>query len=255
MSLFSDNIRLLRVQKNISQEKLATALLIARARYVKYESGTSEAPYDILKRISKYYHVSIDLLLNVDLRKIDMDGILKLEGNRLLLPIAVDARGENIIEIIPHKAKAGYLNGYSDPEFIESLPHISVPFLGEGKFRALPIDGDSMPPHRDSSYIIGKYIEDKADIRDNKTYVLLTRSEGIVYKRIKRNGQDKLTLISDNAFYEPYTIHLSDILEMWRYAGSLDTKEFEPDDIQIQSIQDMFYSLRNEIRALHPTKL
>lgn len=141
MSLFSDNIRFLRIRKNISQEKLASALLIARARYVKYESGTSEAPYDILKRISKFYHVSIDLLLNVDLRKIDMDGLLKLEDNRILLPITIDTGGENTIEIIPQKAKAGYLNGYSDPEFIEGLQQISLPFLKNGKFRAFPVSG------------------------------------------------------------------------------------------------------------------
>lgn len=250
MSLFSDNIRFLRIQKNISQEKLATALLIARARYVKYESGTSEAPYDILKRISKYYHVSIDLLLNVDLRKIDMDGMLKLEDNRILLPITIDMGGENTIEIIPQKAKAGYLNGYSDPEFIEGLQQISLPFLKNGKFRAFPVSGDSMPPHRDGSFIIGKYVESLGEVRDGRTYILLTKSEGIVYKRLNRNGKNSLMLMSDNSFYEPYAVKASDILEIWEYACSIATKEFEPDNLEPQSIRDMFNSLKNEIKAL-----
>lgn len=250
MSLFSDNIRYLRVQKNISQEKLATALLIARARYVKYESGTSEAPYDILKRISKYYHVSIDLLLNVDLRKIDMDGILKLEDNRILLPITIDNVGENTIEIIPQKAKAGYLNGYSDPEFIEGLQQISLPFLKNGKFRAFPVSGDSMPPHRDGSFIIGKYLETIGEVRDGRTYILLTKNDGIVYKRLNRNGKNSLMLSSDNSFYEPYSVKASDILEIWEYACSIATKESEPDSLEPQSIRDMFNTLRDEIKAL-----
>lgn len=250
MSLFSDNIRFLRIQKNISQEKLATALLIARARYVKYESGTSEAPYDILKRISKFYHVSIDLLLNVDLRKIDMDGLLKLEGNRILLPITIDAGGENTIEIIPQKAKAGYLNGYSDPEFIEGLQQISLPFLKNGKFRAFPVSGDSMPPHRDGSFIIGKYLESLGEVRDGRTYILLTKNEGIVYKRLNKNGKNSLVLSSDNSFYEPYSVRASDVLEIWEYACSIATNEFEPDSLEPQSIRDMFNSLRNEIKAL-----
>lgn len=250
MSLFSDNIRFLRVQKNISQEKLATALLIARARYVKYESGTSEAPYDILKRISKHYHVSIDLLLNVDLRKIDMDGMLKLEDNRILLPITIDTGGENTIEIIPQKAKAGYLNGYSDPEFIEGLQQISLPFLKNGKFRAFPVSGDSMPPHRDGSFIIGKYVESLGEVRDGRTYILLTKNEGIVYKRLNKNGKNSLVLTSDNTFYEPYLVKASDILEVWEYACSIATNEFEPDSLEPQSIRDMFNSLKNEIKAL-----
>ena len=250
MSLLSDNIRFLRIQKNISQEKLATALLIARARYVKYESGTSEAPYDILKRISKFYHVSIDLLLNVDLRKIDMDGLLKLEDNRILLPITIDTGGENTIEIIPQKAKAGYLNGYSDPEFIEGLQQISLPFLKNGKFRAFPVSGDSMPPHRDGSFIIGKYVESLGEVRDGRTYILLTKNEGIVYKRLNKNGKNSLVLSSDNSFYEPYSVRASDVLEIWEYACSIATNEFEPDSLEPQSIRDMFNSLRNEIKAL-----
>lgn len=250
MSLFSDNIRFLRIQKNISQEKLASALLIARARYVKYESGTSEAPYDILKRISKFYHVSIDLLLNVDLRKIDMDGLLKLEDNRILLPITIDTGGENTIEIIPQKAKAGYLNGYSDPEFIEGLQQISLPFLKNGKFRAFPVSGDSMPPHRDGSFIIGKYVESLGEVRDGRTYILLTKNEGIVYKRLNKNGKNNLVLSSDNSFYEPYSVRASDVLEIWEYACSIATNEFEPDSLEPQSIRDMFNSLRNEIKAL-----
>jgi hypothetical protein len=38
----------------------------------------------------------------------------KAGDNRILLPITVDQQGENIIEIVPHKAQAGYLSGYAD---------------------------------------------------------------------------------------------------------------------------------------------
>lgn len=250
MSLFSDNIRYLRIQKKISQEKLAEELLITRARYVKYEAGASEAPYDILKRIAHYYHYSIDILLSVDIRKVNVNGLIRLEDNRILLPITIDKDGENTIEIIPQKAKAGYLSGYSDPEFIEGLQQISLPFLKSGKFRAFPVSGDSMPPHKDGSFIIGRYIENLREVRDGRTYVLLTKEEGIVYKRLNKNGMSSLVLSSDNTFYEPYSVKVSDVLEIWEYACSIATNEFEPDDSGPQSIRDMFNSLRNEIKAL-----
>jgi hypothetical protein len=60
MSLFSDNIRQLRVKRYLSGK---TQNLLIRGRYVKYEDGSSEPPYDILKRMSYYFHVSIDILL------------------------------------------------------------------------------------------------------------------------------------------------------------------------------------------------
>lgn len=254
MSLFSDNIRTLRVKKGISQESIATSLEITRERYVKYEYGTSEAPYDILKRIAHFHHISIDLLLSVDIRKIPTDDLLKLEDNRLVLPIMVDSQGENRIEVVTQKVKAGYLTGYADPEFIEALEHVSLPFLRNGKFRAFPINGDSMPPHRDGSLIVGRYLESLSDISNGKTYVLLTKDNGVVYKRVRRNGEGRYVLSSDNDFYTPYEITAESIIEVWAYAASISTHEFEPDDLSPQTIRDMFGQLRNEIIELKRNK-
>lgn len=250
MSLFSDNIRALRIKKDISQGSIAKSLEITRERYVKYEYGTSEAPYDILKRIANFYHISIDLLLSVDVRKIPTDNLLKLEDNRLVLPITVDGKGENQIEVITQKVKAGYLMGYADPEYIERLEHVSLPFLVNGKFRAFPVDGDSMPPHRDGSLIVGRYLENLSEIADGKTYVLLTENDGVVYKRMRGSGEGRYLLSSDNEFYAPYEIDASSILEVWAYAASISTHEFEPDDLSPQSIREMFLELKRAMAEL-----
>lgn len=250
MSLFSDNIRYLRLQKNLSQEKLAENLLISRGRYVPYENGTSEPPYDVLLRISKNFHISIDLLLTVDLRKVPIDDLLTLGDNRILLPITVDRSGNDIIEIVPHKAKAGYLTGYSDPEFIENLQHISLPFLGTGKFRAFPVEGDSMPPHKEGSYIVGRYIESLGEVNDGKTYILLTKNEGVVYKRLNKNGKNTILLNSDNSIYKPYEIKLSEILEIWEFACSVETKPFKPDDLNSLNLKDIIQELRKDIKEV-----
>ena len=249
MSLFSDNIKYLRVNKSLTQQGVADELMITRARLLKYEDGTSQPPIELLKKISNFYNVSIDILVSVDLRKIPMDDLLKLDDNRILLPITVDKQGENFIEIIPHKAKAGYTSGYADPEFIENLQQISLPFLRSGKFRAFPVEGDSMPPHKEGSFIVGKYVEKLGDVMDGKTYILLTKSDGIVYKRLNKNGRN-LTLQSDNRVYRPYEVKASEILEIWEYACSIATKEFLPDDLGTENVKDMFRELRKEILDL-----
>ncbi len=248
MSTLSENLRYLRLQNNYTQERVAEKLIIARPRWQRYEEGKSEPPLELMLRISHLFHVSIDLLLSVDLRKTPLDELIKLEDNRILLPITVDTQGENIIEIIPQKARAGYLTGYSDPEFIESLQHISLPFLKNGKFRAFPVAGDSMPPHKEGSFVVGKYIERLGDVMDGKTYILLTKSEGIVYKRLNKNGRNELMLHSDNSFYPPYKIKVSDVLEIWEYACSIATRE--ADAIQELNITDMFIELKNELKTL-----
>jgi transcriptional regulator with XRE-family HTH domain len=229
MSLFSDNIRNLRVKQKISQEKLAESLAITRGRYVKYEDGTSEAPYEILKKISQYYHISIDLLLSVDVRKIPMDDLLKLGDNRILLPITVDREGDS---------------------FIENLQHISLPWLRNGKFRAFPVDGDSMPPHKSGFFIVGRYVEKLGDVMDGKTYILLTKNEGIVYKRLNKNGKNALVLHSDNAYYKSYEVKASEILEIWEFACSFATEEFGPDDLSPESLKEVLMELRREVREV-----
>ncbi|AWG22130.1 XRE family transcriptional regulator [Flavobacterium faecale] len=247
MSLFSDNIRALRVRHNISQEKVATSLMITRGRYVKYEDGTSEAPYEILKKIAQYYQMSIDLLLSVDIRKIDVNELLKLENNRLVLPIQVDQMGENCIEVVTQKVKAGYLNGYADPEYIEQLQQISLPFLGVGKYRGFPVEGDSMPPHQNGDIIVGRYVEQLGEILGGRTYIIITRTEGMVYKRLNTNKQNTLTVSSDNYFYPPYEVKASDILEIWEYQCSIARSDKKTEELESTTIKNMFVELKKDI--------
>lgn len=252
MSIFSDNIRFLRVKKGLSQQNFADdILIISRDRYSKYESGRSEAPYEVLIKISKYFNVSIDLLLTVDIRKYPMEEILKLPDNRIVLPVVVDKLGNNSIEIVPQKASMGYLTGYSDPEYIESLQRISFPFLTNGKYRAFPAKGDSMPPFKDGSYIIGKYIENIEELKPNKSYVFVTLNDGISYKRLKAKKEKFITVAADNSFYQPYDIPLGEIVEIWQYASGIFPEDFEPDHLENYSLKDMFLELRKDIEELN----
>src|SRR5690606_41605681 len=83
----------------ISQQALADSLKLTRGRYAKYEDGANEPPIEVLVGMSKYFKISLDLLLTVDLAKYPIDRILTLADNRIILPITVDAKGENKIEI------------------------------------------------------------------------------------------------------------------------------------------------------------
>ncbi len=249
MSIFSENLRHLRSKRELSQQQVADALIITRARLSKYEEGKSEPPLDILKRISQYYHVSIDILISVNVKKIPLENLLMMDDNRILLPIAVDKSGKDFIEIVPHKAKAGYLSGYSDPEFIEKLQLMQLPFVSQGKHRAFPIEGDSMPPHKEGSFIVGRYVENIADIKDGKTYVVLSRNEGIVYKRLYRKNKKENTFLlhSDNSVYKPYEVKAGDLFEIWEHVCSFCLKEFLPDDLGALNVKEMLHQLRMEI--------
>lgn len=251
ISILADNIRYLRMQQipELSQQQLAEKLIVTRVSYAKYETAKASPPLDVLLAISRYYHISTDLLLTVDLRKYKLQEMLNLPDNRILLPIKTDSVGENKIEIIPYKASMGYLTGYADPEYIESLQTMSLPFLHNGKYRAFPAEGDSMPPYQDGTYVVGKYIESIADIKVGKTHVLVTRS-GFTFKRIESINTDSITVRSDNEFYDSYDILFVDVWEIWQYAGSFSPKEQEIIDFVNQDVKSMLIKMMQEIREL-----
>ena len=250
MSILGDNIRFLRIRQKLSQQKVAESMFITRGRYAKYEDGAAEPPIEILKKISKFFRISIDLLVSVDIRKYPLDEMLALPDNRILLPIKVDREGNNQIEIIPQKASMGYLSGYMDPGYIESLQSISLPFLHNGKYRAFPADGDSMPPFRSGTYIVGKYLENLSDLKPEKTYIFITTNEGISYKRFKKIEGEALTVASDNTAYLPYNIHLAELREVWEYACSINTSEYAADEFSGQTVREMFLEVRRDIKTI-----
>jgi len=245
------NLRILRKIKKVSQEIVADELKIPRSRFASYEEGRAEPPYNMLVKIADYYHVSIDALLRGDFSKTDPDNLLKIGKNRFLFPILVDKKGNDYIEVIPMKASAGYLNGYADPEFIENLPIMSLPFSVSGKHRSFPIKGDSMPPANSGDFVVGKYVESLTDIKDGKTYILLTKDEGIVYKRVFskvfRNA-GHLELHSDNPQYQPYNVKPKDILEIWEYVCLLRTKDVRPDEINVDSMISFLRQMKVEVK-------
>ncbi len=247
MSILSENMRHLRGLQKYAQQKIADDLLITRGRYAKYEDGSSEPPIEILIRLSKYYRISIDLLVGLDLSKYSLEKMMKLPDNRTILPITVDEKGENKIEIIPEKAQMGYLQGYSDPGYIEKLQTISLPFLRNGKFRAFPASGDSMPPFKNGTFIVGKYVENVSDLKNNKTYIFITQNEGVVYKRFEKKTARNITVSSDNPLYKPYEVKLSELVEIWEYACSINTAEFETETLDMMTVKEMFLSLKKEI--------
>jgi hypothetical protein len=90
--------------------------------------------------------------------------------------------------------------------------------------------------------VISKYVESLKDLKDDKTYIIVTEKDGIVYKRVKNHLAEKhVTAISDNEMYSPYTIAYQDIREIWRYHAHIvfsDARQQKADWLQ-ETVLDM----------------
>jgi len=246
------NIKHLRMLKEFSQERFAEELQWTRSIVGSYEEGRSEPPIDRLIDLSNYFNIPIDILVKNDLRLAKSTSFIDIGSKRVLFPITVNESNEDIIEIVPAKASAGYLEGYADPEYIEQLQKIKLPFLPTGTHRAFPIKGDSMLPVKDGSFIVAKFVEDLSDVKDGRTYIVLTKDDGLVYKRVynKIKEHNTLLLSSDNKFYNPYEVDVEKVLELWEFTCCINTQEYKEEELKLSSIMNMFQELKVELKSI-----
>lgn len=195
-----------------------------------HEGGQTRNPtLENLAAASKVFHISIDVLVKVDLAKISELRLRELEsGNddyitgakQRILTTTVDRDNNENVEVVPVKAKAGYMAGYSDPEYIAQLPVFYMPQLPRGrKYRMFPVSGDSMLPIPDGAFVIAQYQEDWKQIKSGTPCIVVLREEGIVFKILENRLADNrsLLLVSLNSAYEPFEVRAKDVLEIWTF--------------------------------------
>lgn len=234
---FNTNIKILRQRRNRTQDLVATELGISRSTLNSYENGSIKNPtLEALMAFTKYFKVSIDTLVKVDMSKLSGFQLSELEkgndvyvtGSRLrVLATTVDSQNRENIEVVPLKAKAGYKNGFADPEFIKKLPTFQLPILfNDRKYRMFQITGDSMLPIPDKSFVIGEYLENWYDIKDGQAYVILTQDDGLVFKVAFNQLRKKKSLMlkSLNPEYEPYEVQANDLREVWKFCNYMSSE-------------------------------
>lgn len=228
---FAKNIKFLRRRRGRTQDDVAVALGLKRSTLSGYENRVAEPGIEVLLAFSKYFGIAVDTILKIDLTSLTesqmgelergFDAYLKGSSLRVLATTVNSENNENI-ELVPEKAKAGYMTGYADPEFIGELPVFNLPFLSPNrKYRTFQLKGDSMLPIPDGSWVTGEYVQDWFNIVSGQAYIVFTMDDGIMFKiiesRIRKEG--KLTLHSLNPVYQPYTVKVSEVKEIWKFVN------------------------------------
>ena len=211
MSIANKNLKYLRKLRGWTQEEFAQKLRIKRSLLGAYEEERAEPRIEILEVVADMFKLTLDDLLRKDVSDSKTNYLARRRAQKM-------ANGRTDIPFVPQKAAAGYLNGYADPEFVDELTTFTLPMLAGGDYRAFEIVGDSMMPTPSGSVIVGERVQNLDEVKTNQTYIVVSRSEGIVYKRMMKNNRqkNKYTLVSDNPTYQPYIINADDILEVWQ---------------------------------------
>jgi transcriptional regulator with XRE-family HTH domain len=245
MSQAGKNLKYLRKLRGWTQEEFANKLKIKRSLLGAYEEERAEPRIEVLETISNIFKITLDELLLKDIST--AKGNTYLEKRRQLKLSATVAE----IQYVPVKAAAGYLAGYADPDFIDELNTFTLPMLNAGSYRAFEIIGDSMLPTQSGSVIVGEKIEDLDSVKTSNTYIVISRSEGIVYKRVLKNNRskNKVTLVSDNPTYQPYQVNAEDIVELWQ-AQMIITKANVQQRWDVNQLASLVNNLQEQVSTL-----
>jgi transcriptional regulator with XRE-family HTH domain len=246
MSVAGQNLKYLRKLRGWTQEEFSNKLGIKRSLIGAYEEERAEPRLEVLEVISDMFKVTLDELLRSDLSEIK--GSNYLAKRRQLKMMNAD---RNLIHFVPIKAAAGYLAGYADSEFIDELNTFTLPMLAGGNYRAFEIIGDSMMPTPSGSVIVGEKVENLEETKTNMPYIVVSKNEGIVYKRILKSNRNKnkITLVSDNPAYQPYQVNAEDILEMWQ-ANAIINKVTTQHRWDVNSLANIVNNLQDQVSSL-----
>ena len=158
------------------------------------------------------------------------------EATRVLTIMTDREDNERIIHV-PVKAQAGYACEALEPEFLEELPHYTLPDYNYkvGTHRSFDVAGDSMEPSiQNGDKIICSYLDHfqwESSIRNNYVYVIVTTGDVLVKRVINNLRKHRhLELISDNSFYPPIRMNVNDIREVWAVRTKISTFSHMPPD-------------------------
>lgn len=245
MSIAGQNLKYLRKLRGWTQEEFANKLGIKRSLIGAYEEERADPRLEVLEILAEMFKLSLDELLLKDL-SITSDSYMAKRRQQKMM-----SANRNLIHFVPVKAAAGYLASYADTEFIDELNTFTLPMLSGGNYRAFEIIGDSMLPTPSGSIIVGEKIENANDIKNSQAYIVVSRHEGIVYKRLEKNNRskNKLTLVSDNPQYQPYQVNAEDIMELWQ-AQMVISKVSSQQRWDMNSLASMVNKLQSQVSTL-----
>lgn len=245
MSIFSNNLRFLRIQKGLNLDEFEF-LGIKKGTMSNYELGKTEPKFDLLLSLSKFFGLSVDDFLSTNLEEtqgkvngkangkvsddlpqetgktnsIDNSNLTpffmpnsgKTKGTNIVeLPVPMENDSEMIaIPVVDISVAAG--SGFYNPDQLSEIDCIRMPrsmVKGGQPHLCVRIKGESMVPTlQDGGYLIIRLLDrcEWADIRDGHVYVVSEVAGRAFVKRLKNR-------LSEHGFI----VCMSDSADVQRY--------------------------------------
>lgn len=155
-------------------------------------------------------------------------GIPLLDNKNQTIPIKIEETTK--APLITQYAHAGYLNGYSDPEYIDTFHETGQIYIASkkysgGNYIAFEVRGDSMDDGSKRSIcsrdvVLGKELQRhywSSKLHVPKVFVIVHRIEGITIKEITHHNVESGQIICHpyNPEHEDFELNLKDVVQLF----------------------------------------
>ncbi|MCK5824864.1 MAG: helix-turn-helix transcriptional regulator [Ichthyobacteriaceae bacterium] len=266
MSIFSQNIKLLRKREGISQDASSKKIGLTRSTLNGYENSFVQPPHNVLINISDYYKISVDTLLKKDLNTFSEQNLNKAQdsnsfdiyGNKLRTLVTNNSTNYKTNgELVSANNFIEYIIKYDDFNFISGLPLIKLPFLEESKhYRMFEFSSCAIVNNNKNLFVIGEYLLDWTKINDSELYIIVTELNGIEVKQVyTENMKSGFIAESVNVLQEPIFVKYSDVLEIWQVISYINTNLFDNNndsnlEIAVKKLQRKVVAMETELKKL-----
>lgn len=256
------NLRELTIQrfKQIREEQRCTQSDFAKLLGINnstadIERGKTKISGEIVSKLLKEFQVNPLWLFgessqkNLNLKSADVSPKV----------VTVDMDDNENMVLVNIKATAGYPQHVQDVDWYQQLPAFDIPLpeFRNATYRGFQIEGDSMLPALEpKEWVIGKAVDNLSEVTDSAIYVVVLQ-DSVVVKKIRRSKSadsklaSKISLISINPDYAPYSVSIDEIIELWEVNSKLSFNIDTPvETAGIKQLQDAIANLTSEIQGL-----
>ena len=239
-----DALKLIEIRRSLAlnQEDFGRKIGYSREVVSKVENGKMEPSKWFVEAVQKFQN---DHIFSGDGHDVKILGKFSHEPKKSNRPFYQQIQtlknlaSEYLVPLVGIKAQAGYVKGFEQTDFIETLEKFSLPPGVNPKgleWSYFEVDGDSMEPTLSAGDILLTSLlahEDWNEIKNFCVYVILT-DEQLLVKRVYRKNEKEWILISDNSEMNPQvTIDVSKIKQVWTLRRHIRSKVPQPKDVKI----------------------
>ncbi len=201
---FSENLKILRKSKKLSQEKLADELKVSRSLIGMWESGQRKPSYETLELLADYFNIRLDDLsgrnINKDNNFSNISNIIPLPKTKKVPRLGKIACGEPIL------AEENYEDYDDVPEDIKC--DFTLICDGDSMINARIQDGDVV------------YFREQSQVENGEIAACLVDGEFETKATLKRfyKYDDKIILQAENPKYQPF-VYVNEEMNKVRIIG------------------------------------